>query len=52
MEIIPHRKVVIDSELVERLIVCPGYEVDFIDDSLHKTEDEIRIVLWNWWISN
>ncbi len=49
MEIIPHRQVVIDSELIER--VRANYEVSFTYESLHKAAADLA-VLWNWWISN
>ena len=53
MEIIPHRQVVIDSELIERIMVLPEYIVlPDIYESLHKKPDNINVVLWNWWISN
>ena len=57
MEIIPHKQVVLDSGLAEKIGTVPGYEFIMKTDSLgfeakRIPDNDLTIVLWNRWISN
>ena len=49
IEIIPHRKVIIDSGLAYDIITA--YGCVFSSDSI-TTSGESFYVFWNWWIMN
>ena len=53
MQVIPHRDVIIDTGLAERIITAPGYEFTLDLHSIKRNSpDDLIVVLWNWWISN
>lgn len=52
MDIIDHKIVIEDSDLVERIVTVPGYQFIECEDPVRNYDSDLTIVLWNWWISN
>ena len=49
-DIIPHRKVIVDSGLAKDIISTSSCLLD--GNETHTGNDSLKIVMWNWYIMN
>jgi len=49
-DIIPHRKVIVDSGLAEDIITVFGCTVNTTASDV--LEGDVILVMWNWWVMN